>query len=274
MRHLHCKISGAVEKALQDQHLRTGQSIGHIVRTALSDYLQVRHSTLFQISNITALVEGIYEGEITIDQLREHGDFGLGTFEGLDGEMIVVDGHFYQVRSDGRATEVEGSVKTPFAVVTHFIPEKTVENVSCTTFAELEKTVDSLRSSENIFYAVRIDGTFDFVRTRAMCKTPEGVPLVVAAAHQPEFEFHNVRGTLAGFWSPRYVSSLNVPGFHIHFINQERTGGGHLLDCRASNLRLQISRENDLRLALPENDEFLRADLTRDPSQDLKKAEH
>lgn len=187
--------------------------------------------------------------------------------------MIALDGSFYQIKSDGKATTPDDSAKTPFAVVTHFVPQKTVAERECTSFVGLEAMVAEHRSSENIFYAIRLDGQFDYIRTRAMCKTAEGVPLVEAAAHQPEFEFHDVRGTLIGFWSPKYVSSLNVPGLHLHFIDDQRTGGGHLLEIEGQNLTLQISAENDLRLALPENTDFLKADLTNDPTAALQKAE-
>ena len=53
--------------------------------------------TLYQVSTAIALVEGIYQGAVRVGTLREHGDLGLGTFENLDGEMIIVDGHFFQV---------------------------------------------------------------------------------------------------------------------------------------------------------------------------------
>ena len=87
--------------ALEKRHRETGEPIPHIIRAALAEYLDVEHSTLFQVSTSTALVEGIYKGAVSIGHLREHGDFGLGTFEGLDGEMVAFDGRFYQVRSDG-----------------------------------------------------------------------------------------------------------------------------------------------------------------------------
>ena len=134
--------------------------------------------------------------------------------------------------------------------------------------------MDKLRTSSNVFYAIRADGCFAFMHTRAMCKSEEVTPLVVAAAHQPEFRMHDVAGTLVGFWSPEYVKTLEVPGYHLHFINDARTAGGHLLGCSGHNLRVQIQQVSDLLVALPENEEFLRADLTRDPAKDLDRAEH
>jgi acetolactate decarboxylase len=111
-----------------------------------------------------------------------------------------------------------------------------------------------------------VDGHFFQVRS-------DGVPLVQAAAVQPEFEFNNISGTLVGFWTPEYAKSLNVPGYHLHFISGDRTRGGHLLQCRGKNLRLQIQREGDYHIVLPETEDFLKANLRRDPTAALAKAE-
>jgi acetolactate decarboxylase len=274
MHTVRARLSPALWHALEARHRATGESIDHIVRAALADFLQVDHSTLFQISSSAALVEGIYRGEVTVGALREHGDFGLGTFAGLDGEMIALDGRFYQVRADGVAREVDAAAQTPFAIVTHFVSDRAVADVGCASIAELGAALDGLRDSDNVFYAIRVDGEFDHLRTRAMCRTEEGVPLVEAATHQPEFELARVSATMVGFWSPPYARTLSVPGYHLHVLTADRRAGGHVLECRGRGLRLQIQRELDLRVSLPHSAEFLKADLTRDPSADLDEAEH
>jgi len=197
----------------------------------------------------------------------------LGTFEDLDGEMAIVDGHFFQVRSDGTVREVGDSILTPFAVITAFASESAVLLESCPDLAHLTSRFDVLRNSDNVFFALRVDGKFECVHTRAMRRTNEGVPLVQAAAVQPEFEFHDVVGTLVGFWTPEYAKTFNVPGYHLHFISDDRTSGGHLLQCRGTNLRLQIQQEGDYHIALPETADFLKADLRRDPTAALAQAE-
>jgi acetolactate decarboxylase len=267
-------LSDALWDALQARQRATGESVEHIVRAALADHLQVDHSTLFQISSSAALVEGIYKGEVTVGALREHGDFGLGTFAGLDGEMIALDGRFFQVRSDGVVREVDDRASTPFAVVTHFVPERRLDGVACASLAELTAVLDGLRDSDNAFYALRVDGEFERLHTRAMCRTEDGVPLAEAAAHQPEFELRGVGATMIGFWSPAYARTLSIPGYHLHVLTTDRRAGGHVLDCAARNLHVQIQRELDLRVSLPHSADFLNADLTRDPTADLDKAEH
>jgi acetolactate decarboxylase len=273
MEHLKATLSRGLWQALLDHAQRTREPVAHIVRKALAEYLQVAHHTLYQVSTATALVEGIYQGAVRVGTLREHGDLGLGTFENLDGEMVVVDGHFYQVRSDGSVRECGDDVLSPFAVITRFAPEAEITLEQCPDLSHLATAFDGLRHSDNYFFALRVDGHFDYVHTRAMCKTAEGVPLAQAAAVQPEFEFRDVSGTLVGFWSPEYAKTLNVPGYHLHFVSADRQRGGHLLQCRGSNLRLQIQREGDYRIALPETEDFFKADLSRDPSADLARAE-
>ena len=233
---------------------------------------RVEH-TLYQVSTATALVEGIYQGAVQVAALREHGDLGLGTFEGLDGEMVVVDGHFFQVRSDGSVREVQDNVLIPFAAVTAFSPDQSITLENCPDLSYLTSQFDALRQSDNFFYALRVDGTFDYIHARAMRRTKEGIPLVQAAAVQPEFEFHNISGTLVGFWTPEYAKSLNVPGYHLHFVSADRTQGGHVLQCRGKNLRLQIQREGDYHIVLPETEDFLKANLRRDPTAALARAE-
>src|SRR5215469_8003976 len=130
-------ISRGLWRALMDHTERTREPLAHIVSKALAEYLQVAHHTLYQVSTATALVEGIYQGAVRVGTLREHGDLGLGTFENLDGEMVVVDGHFFQVRSDGSVRECDDEVLSPFAVITRFVPEAEVTLEQCPNFTHL-----------------------------------------------------------------------------------------------------------------------------------------
>lgn len=229
--------------------------------------------TLYQVSTATALVEGVYQGALPIAELRKHGDLGLGTFANLDGEMVIIDGHFFQVRSDGSVREVDDSVLTPFAAITAFSSGPPTMLHFCPDLAHLTSRFDTLRNSDNLFFALRVDGRFDHVHTRAMRRTSEGITLVQAAAVQPEFAYIDVSGTLVGFWTPEYAKTLNVPGYHLHFISADRTVGGHVLQCRGSDLRLQIQSEGNYHIALPETADFLKANLRRDPTMALVQAE-
>jgi len=273
MQQLNCLLRDELWEELERKSKQVGEPVSYLVNSALADYFEIPAHTLYQVSTATALVEGIYEGAVRIGTLRQHGDLGLGTFEELDGEMAILDGRFYQVRCDGSVREVGDDVLTPFAVITRFNPETEVVLEQCPDLRGMTERFDTLRDSDNIFYAVRVKGHFEYVHTRAMCRTHEGIPLIQAAAVQPEFEFRNVSGTLVGFWTPEYARTLNVPGYHFHFLSDDKKCGGHLLQCTGADLRLEIQREGTYQIALPETEDFLKADLRRDPSADLAKAE-
>jgi acetolactate decarboxylase len=260
-------------RALEARSKQTGEPVAHIVMAALADALEIDHSTLFQVSTSTALVEGVYGGVVTIGELKQHGSFGLGTFDGLDGEMLALDGRFYQVLGDGTVRETRADARVPFAVVTDFRAERefTIDRVE--SFADLTAQLDCRRDTGNLFFAVRIDGHFSRIRTRALCMTASGVSLVDATAHQPEFTLNDVGGTAVGFWTPVYARTINVAGWHFHLVTDDRTGGGHLLDCQAVDLRVQMQDLADVRIAMPETAAFLQADLSQDPSQELDLAE-
>ena len=225
------------------------------------DYLQSQdlagaeplHHTLFQTSTIDALLDGNYDGDISFTELQEHGDFGLGTLDALDGEMIALDGSFYQVRSDGRAYPVDGGTKTPFAVVTVFEPELCQTLDAATDLPGLCAIVDGLLGDNSICCAVRVDGSFEHVRTRSVPRQRKPYPpLVDVVENQPIFELSGVRGSLVGFRFPDYAQGLNVAGYHFHFITADRSAGGHVLQCRLTGGgELRVDHEADLRVELP-----------------------
>lgn len=271
---LECMISQSLWNALAAHQQSTGESIAHTVQRALGEALQLDQHTLFQVSTSGALVEGLYQGSVAVETLKEHGDFGLGTFENLDGEMIALDGHFYQARCDGRVIEPPSSAKVPFSVVTHFTCDRTLTLENIESFEDLTNKINPYRSTNNLFFAVRCHGHFQWLKIRTACKTLSGIPLVTAIASQAEFELQEIAGTLVGFWTPTYASTINVPGYHLHFISEDHKVGGHLLNLRAQTLELQLQLESDFRMAIPETAAFLQADLTKDPTVALATAEN
>lgn len=270
---LTANVPRSLMDALTAHCAATGESLRHAVTHALSEALGLDHGTLFQVSTTGALVQGVYKGAVTIATLKTHGDFGLGTFEGLDGEMVVLDGHFYRAHSDGRITTAPDKALVPFAAVTNFRPQRQATFSDIDSFAALTAELDRLRRSDNLFCAVRIDGRFAQVHSRIACKVHEGVSLTEAAAHQAEFHLTEVTGTIVGFWSPAYTRSISVAGWHLHFLSADRTQGGHLLGCGAASLAVQVQDLDDLHLAIPETSAFLHADLTQDSSAAVAQAE-
>lgn len=236
----------------------------------------VGRDVLFQTSTIDALLDGVYDADFTCAQLRTHGDFGLGTFQALDGEMIVVEGRVLRVRSDGGVEAVSPDEKTPFASVTFFEPDQdeSIPPESATSIGELYEFIDSRLASPNLFYAVRVDGRFSHVKTRSVPRqTPPYRPLAEVAKTQPVFEFRDVEGTLIGFRCPEFVKGVNVTGYHLHFLTRDGSGGGHLLECTLTEGRLRADETSQFQMRLPETGAFLETDLARDRSRDLNRVE-
>ena len=244
-----------------------------LVDRALRDLLGVEAHSLYQVSTAGALVEVLYQGAVSVGVVREHGGVGLGTFEDLDGEMVVLDGAAYRVGADGSVGVVDDSTGTPFAVVTRFDAAGGADIGPVADLGALTAAVDRLRPSDNVFFAVRVDGRFERLHVRAACRTPSGVPLVEATAHQTELDLADVDATMVGFWSPHYASGLEVDGYHLHVLTADRRAGGHVLDCRAAGVRVQLQLEGAIRVALPATAAFLGADLAGDPRDDLDRAE-
>src|SRR5205823_2597395 len=228
-------------------------------------------STLYQISTSSALVEGVYSGSVCSSVLLEHGGFGLGTFEDLDGEMVILDGQIYQVAD--RVRHRSDDFLVPFAAITHFRAAASFEIDNVATLKDLELACDQQRISDNLFYALRLDGTFETIHARAVHPVPRSTRLLDAAKTQSEFHFENIEGTLVGFWSPRYSSSFSIPGYHLHFISKDRTKGGHLLDCSAGKLKAGIQVLSEFDIRLPDSGPFLTTNLSKDPASDLAKTE-
>ena len=273
MSELHIDIPAALIQALTERQARTGESPEQIIISALADALEVDHATLFQVSNSTALTQGVFDGAVTIHELKEHGDFGLGTFDGLDGEMIALEGAFYRADTAGRVMEVDDAALTPFAVITEFPDVLPFALPAIASFAELTTHLDGHRQSDNLFYAVRLDGHFTRIKARSIARQPEGATLAKAAAGQSVFTFTDVAATLVGFWTPAYARAINVAGWHIHALTADHLQGGHVLDVAAARLQVRLAELADVRMATPDTEEFLEADLTQDVSQQLAAAE-
>jgi acetolactate decarboxylase len=270
---LNTEISESVMNALRAESERSGSSISEVVDRMLSRSLELERHSLFQVSTSNALVEGVFEAAVTVGDLKRHGDFGLGTFEDLDGELIMLDGECYRATAEGVVTIPDDADGTPFAVVTEFTPDIETQLDSVLSLDELESYVDELRPSGNLFVGIRGDGVLGRVSLRAACRAARGEGLLDATGHQSEFDATEVAGTLVGFWAPEYSRSVAVPGYHFHFITADRSLGGHVLDLAVKDLDLTIHIESDLHIALPESAAFLTADLSGDHSEELEVAE-
>ena len=230
---------------------------------------------LTQIAVIDSLMAGVYDGSSTLGELKRYGDFGIGTFDKLDGEMFLLDGTIHQIRSDGSVRIPPDTVTTPFASVLSFHPVRTERLPKRMTYIELCMYLDKLSANANIPLAVRIRGRFTKMHTRSVpLQRKPYPPLFEVARHQPEFHFENVSGDLAGFRLPPFVKGLNVPGWHLHFLTDDRTAGGHVLGLELLDGTVEFAPIYDWHVRLPRSDSgFAEADLTRDRAGELRAVE-
>jgi len=241
------------------------ESAASRLRGWLHAFLTHRHGReVYQTSTMGALLDGVYDGDVTIRELLQHGDFGLGTFNGLDGEMLVLDAVCYQLRSDGSAQVADADQRTPFAVVTWFDADRSFEVTEPVDRAGLKARIDESLPSKNLVVAVRVTGDFGVIRTRTVTEQHRPYPpFTEATQDQQEVTFRDATGTLAGFRMPEYEQGVSVAGYHSHFVDAERRHGGHALDYLLTQGRVDISVRSDLHLSLPRTPEFLAAELNK-----------
>ncbi|CAN5727664.1 acetolactate decarboxylase [soil metagenome] len=196
---------------------------------------------IYQVSDFEALVEGHFDGGYAVRDLEKHGDFGLGTFNELDGEMVVLEGRVYQASGFGDAHVPGRDAHTPFAFVTQFRPEKSLSLTGPLSPTELQAIVDGFYP-EGIL-AIHVRGSFPVLDARSF--DPEQKPyhpLAEISEHQHRFSFGPVQGDLVGYRMPPSVAehNLNVPGYHFHFVSADRLKGGHVLGYAVESGILEV----------------------------------
>jgi acetolactate decarboxylase len=222
---------------------------------------------------VNALVDGIYEENVSFAEIKLHGDFGLGTFNDLDGEMVMLNGTTYQINFEGHIDVIGDEALSPFACVTFFKPifhDDIMDEMDYHAFVEM---LYSLLPSPNLFYAIRVEGSFAHVKTRSVPRQESYRPFVEITKSQRTFDFNKIEGNIVGFFTPSFMASLNVPGLHLHFLSSDLKHGGHLLQCRPSNCRIDIQLIDSVEISLPITLDYLTQDFTRNIEEDLNKVE-
>lgn len=207
---------------------------------------KLSNDSIFQYSTKQAFLNRIYEGNITYKELKEKGDFGLGTFNSIDGEMVALDGKFYQVKPTQILT-ANDSMKSPFAVLKFFKTDQTINLSKELGIAELKNLIKSNFADTSKPIAIKISGNFKYVKARTVEKQIKPYPsLGEIVAKQTEFEFTNIKGTALGYWFPPYFDSVNFPGFHFHFISEDKNKGGHILDAEILDCKIELDYTDKL----------------------------
>jgi acetolactate decarboxylase len=230
---------------------------------------------LYQVSTIDALQQGVFDGVLPVGEIRKHGDFGIGTFDALDGEMIVLDGVVYQAKADGHIYTAANSQTTPFATVTYFDRDLTAPANRPMNFSVFASTMAGMLPTENMVYAVRMHGTFPSMKVRSIPAQHKPYPtLTEAAANQSVYTYSDSTGTVVGFYTPVFFKGLNVAGYHLHFISDDRKTGGHILDFTVpADTTVEYDITPEFTMVLPTTGDFTGVDLSQDLSGYLAKIE-
>jgi acetolactate decarboxylase len=234
-------------------------SAGTLAVASLAGCLALRpgedSDVIHQVSTIDALAGGSFDGVTTIEELERNGDLGLGTLAGVDGEAVVVDGTTYVVRPDGEVSRVSDDETTPFAVVTEFGADRTLTLDGTVDFETLRTRLDERLPVEDALFAIRVEGEFDYLRTRSVPEQERPYPpLAEVLDEETVFEFENVSATMVGFRFPAYISDVNVAGYHFHVLTADRSGGGHVYEFDITEPTVEIDISSEFSMVLPETD--------------------
>ena len=206
--------------------------------------------TLTQVSTINSLMAGHFDGMVSFGELKPYGDFGIGTFHSLDGEMIELEGKVYQARVDGHVYQATDALKTPFAAITWFEPDEEWEISGTGSLEAIQKQLN-MKIEKDFFYAIRIRGDFDYVKTRSVTSQKPYPPLTEEVKRQKVFEKSDVRGTLVGIYCPEFMNGLNVPGYHFHFLSDDHAFGGHVLEAQVKKATVIVDKTTGFHMILP-----------------------
>jgi acetolactate decarboxylase len=216
-------------------------------------------NTIVQVSTIGSFAAGNFDAMGKFSEFPAECNFGIGCYENLDGEMILIDGKYYQLKADGIAYEREREAATPFSTVAIFEPTDSMNVEKPLTFSEFKVFIESKFPDNNIPLLFRFEGEFEAINYRSIPAQERPFPtLAEAVKHQTTFTREHVKGSLIGFRFPKYFNTMNLPGYHIHFIDEKRREGGHVLDVTVSKGKLSLAESFDFRLQLPRNVEAYR----------------
>ncbi len=236
----------------------------------------------YQVSTLQALALGFSKSVITVEELLQHGDMGLGTFEDVDGEMIVLDGRCYRAKNNGDVVFAEDDRGVPFASVCCFHAQR-IETLGEMSSIEQLKSWLTLKIEEdcglNSRNAVRIDGEFSMVDARSESGTKaHHVTLKDAlSVTQKAFRFENIKGSLVCVYYPDYMDGINAAGWHLHFLSDDKKHGGHVFDIVLKQGNASICRITSVEVRIPDTpafDTYTLKGVSKDEIKSVEQGKH
>jgi acetolactate decarboxylase len=208
---------------------------------------------LYQVSTLDTLLTGDYTGSVPVKTLLEHGDTGIGTFQDLDGEMVMLEHAVYQIKSDGKVYAVAPEARVPYAMVGRFTPTVSISVTEPLSEKQVGELLEAKLPKATHYFLVKIVGEFSRVKARSVPRQEQPYPpLETVIPKQSVFEFNGISGTLVGWRSPQFLKSVSGAGNHFHFMNKAKTAGGHALEYVVSKGVIDVQELSELHLVLPE----------------------
>ncbi|MHB8995666.1 MAG: acetolactate decarboxylase [Armatimonadota bacterium] len=230
--------------------------------------------TLYQVSTLDALLAGVFDRASSISDLLTHGDIGLGCFEAVDGEMVVLDGKAWQVTEDGEVREARPRMGTPFAAVTFFDRDREIKIDQPLDMKALTELLDSKLPTRNLFTMIRLDGEFEYMKTRSVPRQQKPYPrLLEVSTNQSVFEYRESKGTVVALFCPYFAAGANMPGWHFHYLTDARDGGGHVLNFRLTHGNLAFDDTPRYFMSLPEQGPYTEIKLEKTDKEETEKIE-
>lgn len=229
---------------------------------------------LYQYGVIDGLLAGAFDGNLTIGELKKHGDFGIGTFNRADGELIAYNNDVYRVRYNGDVIKVPDTDSTPFAVTTSFIADTSFEINAAVSYDSLQAYIKKACNA-NSMYAIKITGSFDSITARAIAPGVKPYPTLkqLVESSQRLFYFNKIQATCIGFITPDYLSRVNIPGSHLHFLSEDFKHGGHVFAFKINHVTVHIMELTTMIVESNMNESFMQLIKRKDRSEELKKIE-
>jgi len=207
---------------------------------------------LVQVHTISSLMEGHYDGEVTVGQLRGRGSFGVGTLQGLDGELVVVDGEFWNIGTDGMAHVPADDALVPFAVLADLDDPVTFTLEGPLPHSAFEAEIHRRLPDPDACWAIVATGRFESVTFRSVAhQTPPYRPFAEVLLTDEVLLHDSLDATLVGFCFPDWASDLDAPGFHFHMLSADHRTGGHVYDHTAARAEVRVARCRSMHLEVP-----------------------
>lgn len=259
----HCLAMLSLVSTLWPASLSAQNAPKETTETRASEKIQ--SNRFYHYSIWGAFVNRVFEGFLPCSQLKVNGDIGLGSYTRLAGEMVMLDGVPYKIDEAGKVTVAKDDEMLVYANATHFTTEDEYSIPEVSDYKMLREVIGSRLPSRNYFYAFKVHGTFAKMKCGGLTEQtpPFETGLDVLIPNRPIFGAENVSGTMVGFFCPSFIGEINVAGFHMHFISDDRTFGGHAIEFEGNDLTVEVDRMTEYTFVLPESGSFEKVEFDK-----------